>query len=122
MKGVAHVPGGADLKEGAGVVEGSTARVRKGLQSEVHLDEKAWDELSDSERVAHLQSEFSEAIAEIEVGAGSPDVVARAQGALSELRAQMYSTEEGRTKHLTFEERLTRLTEETNGGDGEEAN
>lgn len=83
--------------------------------SEVRAEDNAWDALSKPERMAHLRNEFAHAVRELEAGVESPEVVARAQGALSELRAQMYSTEMGRTKHQALEEQLAQLTERTEG-------
>ena len=76
-----------------------------------------WDELSGAERRARLEGDFSRAVEELEAGGGSPQVVAQAEGALSELRAQMYSTPSGRKEHEALEERLSMVTEERRGGD-----
>lgn len=70
-----------------------------------------WDELSGAERRAKLEGDFSRAIEELEAGGGSPLLVAQAEGALSELRAQMYSTPSGRREHEALEERLSMVTE-----------
>lgn len=83
-------------------------------------DEGDWDKLSAAERRAKLEGEFSRALGELEAGGGSPLVVAQAEWALSELRAQMYSTPSGRKEHEALEERLSTVTEERKEDDADE--
>lgn len=83
-------------------------------------DDGDWDELSSAERRAKLEGDFSRAVEELEAGGGSPQVVAQAEGALSELRAQMYSTPSGRKEHEALEEWLSTVTEERKEDDVDE--
>ena len=88
--------------------------------SEVQPEDDDWDELSSAERRARLEDDFSRAVEELEAGRGSPQIVAQAEGALSELRAQMYSTPSGRKEHEALEERLSTVTEERKDDDVDE--
>lgn len=109
---------GGALDDGAALPSIGKRQAKEEPQSEL---EDAWDELPHEARLSTLEREFDEVVEALEAGDGSPVVVARAQGALSELRAQMYSTTEGRAKHQALEERLEGLMGEAKGDDGEGA-
>ncbi|MGH1349158.1 MAG: hypothetical protein ACRBN8_46940 [Nannocystales bacterium] len=99
---------------------GGSLRKQDGeIQSEDN-DDRDWDELSSAERRAKLESDLSRAVEELEAGRGSPRIAAQAEGALSELRAQMYSTPSGRREHEALEERLSMVTEERKDDDVDE--
>lgn len=106
----------AELADG----EARGSRIRQQDDEAQPEDEDDWDELSGAERRAKLEGDFSRALEELEAGGGSPLVVAQAEGALSELRAQMYSTPSGRKEHEALEERLSTVTEERKEDDVDE--
>lgn len=87
--------------------------VRPGTPApEVSIAELEWDDLSGRDRTAQLHSSFSTALEALRAGSTSPAVIARAEGALSNLRTEMYATPGGRLAHRELEQQLEALTEE----------
>ncbi len=113
-------PGQGARPESGDDGHGDSETPRRSSGNEVQPEDEAWDELSDIERKKRLEDDFSSAVEEIQAGGRSPHLVAQAEGALSELRAQMYSTAIGRKEHQALEERLSAVTEDQKDDDVDE--
>ncbi len=78
---------------------------------EVTRSDLEWDAFTDKTRVQKLQQEFSTAIDTLESGEASAGDLQRAEGALSNLRSELYATAQGRREHQALEMKLSAITD-----------
>lgn len=86
------------------------ASVRRAVLGPVEAGEselsQTWDELTPDERTGALRDRLEAALTGIERHGATAQRIAKAESALSDLRAELYASERGRAEHQGYEARL----------------
>jgi hypothetical protein len=86
------------------------ASVRRAVLGPVEAGEselsQTWDELTPDERTGALRDRLEAALTGIERHGATAQRIAKAESALSDLRAVLYASERGRAEHQGYEARL----------------